>query len=304
MKRQLHNLVILFLLTSSICSYAQRGIGTTNPHSSAILELKSTNKGFLLPRMSKIERDVIVSPAEGLMIYCTDCTVKTIQFYDGTNWKSVIDNNVVPEAVPGYGLVRSPITNKIWLDRNLGATRKATSLTDEDAYGHYYQWGRNDAFTEDYNTADNIEGPVTSTVELSSGGMFIYRSGGNNWLTPDDHERWNSNGYAAPVGSKVEANDPCPSGFRVPTRVEFENEVGGFTNASEVFASHMKLPLVGHRESHTGGAINIGTSGLYWTSTGSSNGKYATALSISSTFVNFVTTFPRPSGNPIRCIQE
>jgi hypothetical protein len=43
-----------------------------------------------------------------------------------------------------YSTVTSPDTGKVWLDRNLGATQVATSKTDSAAYGHYYQWGRND----------------------------------------------------------------------------------------------------------------------------------------------------------------
>jgi hypothetical protein len=35
-------------------------------------------------------------------------------------------------------------TGRVWLDRNLGATRVAASSTDTEARGYYYQWGRND----------------------------------------------------------------------------------------------------------------------------------------------------------------
>lgn len=90
MKRQLHNLILLFLLTSSIYSYAQRGIGTTNPHQSAILELKSTNKGFLLPRMSATQIANIVDPQAGLMVYCeSGCATIGIYLFNGTEFKLV-----------------------------------------------------------------------------------------------------------------------------------------------------------------------------------------------------------------------
>jgi hypothetical protein len=45
------------------------GIGTNTPNTSAILDLSSTTNGFLMPRMLSSERDAIVSPAKGLMIY-------------------------------------------------------------------------------------------------------------------------------------------------------------------------------------------------------------------------------------------
>jgi hypothetical protein len=41
-----------------------------------------------------------------------------------------------------YITLESPITGKIWLDRNLGATQAATSRTDSARYGALYQWGR------------------------------------------------------------------------------------------------------------------------------------------------------------------
>ena len=49
------------------------GVGTILPDPSAVVDLTSTGKGFLMPRMMTAERDVIPSPAEGLMIYNTGC---------------------------------------------------------------------------------------------------------------------------------------------------------------------------------------------------------------------------------------
>lgn len=61
------------------------GIGTMNPNSSAKLELNSTNKGFLPPRMTTAQRNGITNPAEGLMIYNT--TTKKPNYYDGARWR-------------------------------------------------------------------------------------------------------------------------------------------------------------------------------------------------------------------------
>ncbi|TAD83748.1 MAG: hypothetical protein EAY75_14485 [Bacteroidetes bacterium] len=47
------------------------GIGTTTPHASAMLDINSTTKGILLPRMDSIQRNAIASPAQGLLIYQT-----------------------------------------------------------------------------------------------------------------------------------------------------------------------------------------------------------------------------------------
>ncbi len=64
---------------------AQVGIGTTTPDASALLELSTTNKGLLLPRLTLTQRNAINSPAAGLMIYQTDNT-PGLYIYGGTSW--------------------------------------------------------------------------------------------------------------------------------------------------------------------------------------------------------------------------
>ena len=62
------------------------GIGTTNPVITAALDVSSTTKGFLPPRMTTAQRNAISSPAEGLTIYNYD--TKCLEFYNGTYWAS------------------------------------------------------------------------------------------------------------------------------------------------------------------------------------------------------------------------
>jgi hypothetical protein len=60
------------------------GIGTTNPSPDAILQLNSTTKGFLPPRMTTAQKNAIPTPIEGLMVYDTD--LKRLCVYNGTTW--------------------------------------------------------------------------------------------------------------------------------------------------------------------------------------------------------------------------
>lgn len=93
--------VVVPLLVFSQLSQAQNtfpasgsvGIGTTAPTASSLLEIKSTTKGVLLPRMTKVQRDLIVGPVNGLLIYQTD-SQKGFYYYNGTIWKPVTDNSV------------------------------------------------------------------------------------------------------------------------------------------------------------------------------------------------------------------
>lgn len=55
-------------------SSGQTGIGITSPHASAMLDITSTVKGFLPPRMTNAQKNSISAPAIGLVVYCTDCT--------------------------------------------------------------------------------------------------------------------------------------------------------------------------------------------------------------------------------------
>lgn len=77
--------VIAHLLLAPV-AMAQVGINTegTPPNASAMLDVKSTSKGMLVPRMTMAQRDAISNPAKGLLIYCTDDD----QFYanKGTFW--------------------------------------------------------------------------------------------------------------------------------------------------------------------------------------------------------------------------
>jgi len=84
----------IVLIALSFNTIAQVGIGTSNPHASAALEIQSTSKGFLFPRMTEVARDAISSPATGLTIYCTDCStsgIGVIQVYNGSNWEDLND---------------------------------------------------------------------------------------------------------------------------------------------------------------------------------------------------------------------
>lgn len=78
-------LIYISLFIFSLASYAQVGIGTTSPDASAILDLSSSSKGILIPKMSETEKTSITAPAEGLMVYQTNAD-RGFWFYNGTNW--------------------------------------------------------------------------------------------------------------------------------------------------------------------------------------------------------------------------
>ena len=82
--KNITKLLLVALLFVTTFASAQYGIGTTSPSPSAQLELNSTAKGFLMPRMNTVQRDAIASPAAGLMVYNLDSNKPN--FFNGVSW--------------------------------------------------------------------------------------------------------------------------------------------------------------------------------------------------------------------------
>ena len=86
-----HLLSACCLLLAGLCRGQGVGIGTTSPHASAQLDITSTSKGVLLPRVSTAQRIAIANPAFGLLVFDTD--KGSFYLFDGENWKAMIFGN-------------------------------------------------------------------------------------------------------------------------------------------------------------------------------------------------------------------
>jgi len=64
------------------------GIGNASPATSAILDLTSTSKGILIPRMTGVQKNAITSPSNGLLIYQTDAPIG-FYYYNGSSWLNI-----------------------------------------------------------------------------------------------------------------------------------------------------------------------------------------------------------------------
>ena len=97
-----HFFTFLAAVVLTATTYAQVGIGTTTPDASAALDITSTTGGLLVPRMTAAERDAITSPAQGLIIFCSDCASGEgeLQIKLTSSWKNTIGGDVNdPSAV-------------------------------------------------------------------------------------------------------------------------------------------------------------------------------------------------------------
>ncbi len=105
--------VLLFI---GVQLFAQVGINTTSPDPSSELDISSTDGGILIPRMTQTDRNLIASPAMGLMIYQTDNT-PGFYYFDGSSWViiggGVDTQNTLDEAYDegGAGLGRTIVAD-------------------------------------------------------------------------------------------------------------------------------------------------------------------------------------------------
>lgn len=266
--------IIIILILSAIVKintiFSQVGIGTTSPVSSAELDITSTTKGFLVPRMTHAQKTAIISPVAGLQVWCTDCgSTGQMQVYNGITWTNLVGGTASVSAyssgstfcTSGAAAVVNvtSLTGRIWMDRNLGAAQVATSSIDANAYGDLYQWGRR---TDGHQcrTSPNTS-TLSSTDQPAHGDFILSLITPYDWRSPQNTNLWNGlNGV----------NNPCPTGYRLPTDTELSAELSSWTggyNATGAFASPLKLTMAGYHNNSDGSLQYVGTHGLYWSST-------------------------------------
>lgn len=183
-------------------------------------------------------------------------------------------------------------TGKVWMDRNLGASRVAITSTDAEAYGDLYQWGRGTDGHENRNSQTTFT--LTNSDTPDHGKFITVNSGNYDWRSPQNNNLWlGVNG----------TNNPCPEGFRIPTTAEWEEEMKSWSNknSSGAFESPLKLPVAGYRYYGSGSLLNVGSFGYYWSST--VLGSYAQYQYFFSSSAG-MSYSSRTSGFSVRCIKD
>ena len=188
--------------------------------------------------------------------------------------------------------VTNPTTGRTWMDRNLGASQVATSSTDQNAYGDLYQWGRR-ADGHQCRTSPTT-GTLSSVDQPAHGNFIINPFVSADWRSPQNTNLWQGvNGV----------NNPCPSGYRLPTQTELNNERMSWSsiNGAGAFASPLKWTLAGYRNRSDGSLNDVGTNGNYWSSTvsGTSSMDLYFNSSAASTGVSH-----RAYGFTVRCLKN
>uniref|UniRef100_UPI004048026B hypothetical protein n=1 Tax=Algoriphagus sp. TaxID=1872435 RepID=UPI004048026B len=221
---------------------------------------------------------------------------QTLTFIGGKPvWSGSLPANTVVNATTG----------KIWMDRNLGATQVAASSTDHLAYGSLYQWGRGSdghqiivwTSSTTSNGAEQInQPPPLSAIDAPGNDFILAPNSPHDWRSPQKDTLWQ--GVSG-------VNNPCPTGYRIPTDVEWDAERLSWGNSSQndagALASPLKLPMAGSRSYINGSLNDGGSSGYYWSSTVSSSDARGLAFHSSNAGVY---AYMRAFGFSVRCLKD
>ena len=100
MKAILTTFIVLFLSGNMMSQSVGINDNGSSPNPKAMLDVNSSTKGFLPPRMTYAQKSAIAGPPAGLIVWCSNCgTNGELQIYNGTSWTSLIAGT--PSGLPG-----------------------------------------------------------------------------------------------------------------------------------------------------------------------------------------------------------
>ena len=169
-------LVLLYAGSSQLAICQGVGVGTATPNASAILDLQSTSKGLLIPRMNKTERNAISNPATGLLLFQT---TDTAGFYSNTGtpgspvWKK-LDAAAASGGVPTGSIIMTDQFPDASLTSAGFNIYRVIFLDSAAQYGAFGNWTDMDTTNCQYFNLNASQPP------MAAGGGYIYTHGSNN----------------------------------------------------------------------------------------------------------------------------
>jgi hypothetical protein len=241
------------------------GIGTTTPNTSSALEIKSTTQGLLISRITKAQRDAIISPAEGLMIYQINNT-PGFYYYTGIAWTAVTPKSKGwlltgnSSTDPATNFVGTPDSVDFVVRTN---NQERIRILSDGKVGI----GINDpGFKLDVKgsiNADSVYRIEGNTVLSVKGGFNLFVGAGSGFSnTTGGHNT--ANGYNT-LHENTTGGDNTANGYNAL----YENTAGGANTATG--SGTLESNTTGHSNTATGiGAPNWNTIGYQNTASGSS----------------------------------
>lgn len=198
-------------------------------------------------------------------------------------------------ASPYYSAVE--VGGYWWAPINCGAKKVATNGTDQDSNGNLYQWGSKVAT---YFGEATVPGPISDNYT-----DFVTLPGtstnGGDWLIPSNNTLWGD-------GDKKPDQDPCPDGWRIPSRTQLAtwgNEGIVSNGVMKIQGTHgldLRLPVAGWR--YWDGLAKSG--GNYWSRTPENEGgdiRRSRHVYFTGNKLNHGNSL-RVYAFPIRCVQD
>jgi hypothetical protein len=301
MKKLFFFIAMLLLFSSAL--FAQVGINADNsaPDGSAMLDVKSTSKGALLPRMTQAQILAIQNPSNGLIAFYSTDSKLYVYVSTSSQWKEVpygagilgqsfpcnitfTINHIAGVVAPVNKTVAYSTMNgipgeltKCWITSNLGADHQATAVDDatEASAGWYWQFNRKQGYKHDGTTRTPSTTWISSISETS------------DWIA---------------------ANDPCNielgTTWRIPTYTEWYivDNSGGWTNWNGPWGSGLKLHAAGYLLNSGGSLGSRGSDGYFWSSTqyAATNG-WALGFGSGSSYMD---NYYKAYGFSARCVRD
>ena len=287
-------ILILFLSINSLHSQVLISNSSGVPDSTAMLEVKSTEKGFLPPRMTATQRDAIVNPTPGLIVYCSDCL--EMQMFNDTAWTNMI--GLPPSDPPPIPTIT--IGTQTWMANTLDVGTMitgATNMTNNSilekycyddlpancvTYGALYQWDE----MMQYVTTAGTQGVCPTGFHLPTDdewktlemelGMSQAQADGTGFRGTDQ-------------GSQLAGNEPLWTNGSLDQDANFGTSgfaalPGGFRNISGLFG-HQSLIA------------------YFWSSSESGGSAWVRPLDFTNPKV-FRGVISKSNGFPVRCVQD
>ena len=251
MKLKIFQLILVIFLFINLKITAQVGIGTTSPNATSMLDIQSTSKGILIPRMTTIQRDGIASPSTGLMVF--DSNTQSFWYYSGA-WVELSTG--------------SP--NKI-IDANGDTSVEVEKTTNEDKI--HFTTNGSERMTID-NVGNTRIGDGTNNTYIESDGSLRYEGTATRW-----------------EDLKVSVNSLKDRGVKLPDWAPFVNNGGSSQGVYTFWfdSSEEQELFFTVQMPHSWKEGSTLYPHIHWTSLDSGNGKVGWGLEY--TWTNVLDTF-------------